>query len=129
MSDQAAPAKGGEAVNAPLRQLIRDAVEQGFVSKGYEARSSAPADFWIGCRMSKEILGDKYSARAFEQYTEGTMVIYVVDPATRNWLWRGRVETRLNDANSPEIKRARLREAVERVMKSFPARGKPSATR
>jgi hypothetical protein len=128
MANQAPSPGTGGAVNPQLQEMIRGTVERGFTAKGYEKRSSDPADFWIRCQMTKDTRGDAYAASNFEQYTEGTLVIYVVDPQDSHWIWKAWAQARLNDANPPETKRQRIQQAVDRMLKSFPARGEPTST-
>jgi len=128
MADQASPPGTSGPVNPQLQELIRGVVESGFAAKGYEKRSSGPADFWIVCRMAKDTRGDAYAASNFEQYTEGTLEIYVVDPRDSQWIWKAWAQTRIDDTNPPETKRQRLQQAVDRMLKRFPARGQPAST-
>lgn len=111
-----------------VRDLIRSTVEQGFIERGYRQTAPEQADFWLRCGVGKETRGDAYSS-TFEQYTEGTLLIYVVNPATGDWTWRGWGNARLNAANPPEEKRARLQEAVKRMLEGLPATGQAAAKR
>lgn len=129
MVNRAAPAGTGGPVNPQLQEMIRGIVESGFIAKGYERSSSGPADFWIACRMTKDTRGDAYAASDFDQYTEGTVAIYVVDPRDSHWIWKGWAQARINEANPPETKRQRIQQAVDRMLKDFPARGGPASTK
>ena len=128
MANQAPSPGTGGAINPELQEMIRGMVESGFAAKGYEKSSSGPADFWIACRMAKDTRGDAYAASNFEQYTEGTLAIYVVDPRDSQWIWKAWAQTRIDDTNPPETKRQRLQQAVDGMLKSFPARGQPAST-
>ena len=128
MTDQGSKSTSGEPVDPQLLELIQTTVENGFIAKGYEKNESGPADFWIGCRMTKDVQGDAYSSETFEQYMEGTLVIYVADPKSRKWIWKAWAQTRINVENPPETKMKRLQQAVDQMLKSFPKRGESEST-
>jgi hypothetical protein len=127
MANQASTPGTSEPLNPQLQELIRGVVESGFTAKGYEKKSSGPADFWITCRMAKDLRSDAYAAH-YDQYTEGNLAIYVVDPRDSQWIWKAWAQARIEDTNAPETKRQRLQQTVDRMLKSFPARGQPVST-
>lgn len=117
-----------ETENTPIggtqsQALVQELVEDQLVAKGYERQLSGASDFLVTYRAGFEKLGDAYSQETFEQYTQGTLRIYVVNPQTNQWVWRAWAQARLNEANSPEVRRERLGQAIRMMFKDFPARG------
>ncbi len=107
-------------VEPSLRDLIRATVEEGYTAKGYTKATPQQASFLLRGKVASSKQGDTASD-SFEQYTEGTLVIYMLNPQTGNWIWRGWAKARLQEANSPEQKRERLRQAVQMMLKEVPA--------
>ena len=55
------------------------------------------------------------------QYTEGTLVIDLVDAATDNLVWRGSGSGVVDQTQrTPEEMQARMNDIVAKIMKSFP---------
>lgn len=54
------------------------------------------------------------------QYTEGTLVLDVVDPGTGRVVWRGSAEAEIVASADPRTREARIGEAVRRVLERFP---------
>ncbi len=98
-------------------------VEEQLVAKGYEKQLSGASDFLVTCRVGLEKLGDAHAQETIEEYTQGTLRIYVVNPRTNQWVWRAWAQARLNEANSPEVRRERLSQAIRMMFKDFPPKG------
>ena len=119
------PTGKSELDNPQLHNLIRAIVERQLAAKGYVKRSSDPVDFWVGYRVTRTVGGDPSSAVPFEEYTEGTLGLYVINPTTGRWLWRAWAQARLNESNPPEVKKERLEQSVSMMLKDFPSRKEP----
>lgn len=107
-----------------IRQMVHEAVENQLMSQGYRESTTDQSDFWVVARMSRSQQGDATAAVPFEEYTQGSLHVYVVDPRTRQWLWRAWADARLEPSSPPEEKRKRLAEAVRMMFKSFPSIGR-----
>jgi len=53
-------------------------------------------------------------------YDEGTVVLDIIDPKTRNLVWRGSAQSRVDDGDTPEERDARVNEAYRRILERFP---------
>jgi Domain of unknown function (DUF4136) len=122
MPAPATPTANPEIDNRQVRRLVRELVEEQFVAKGYANAASGTPSYRVGDRIGAEVLGDPYTAY-LQQYTLGTLVIYIVNPRTDQWVWRAWAETRVNESNTPEERRERLEQTVKRMFNDFPAYG------
>jgi hypothetical protein len=54
------------------------------------------------------------------EYQEGTLLIDVIEPKSKQLIWRGSGQSRLRQSSSPEERERRVDEAVGEILKSFP---------
>lgn len=54
------------------------------------------------------------------QYEEGTLILDIVDPATKALLWRGSARDEVHFSDSPGRKEKHLKEALDRLFAKFP---------
>jgi hypothetical protein len=54
------------------------------------------------------------------EYQEGTLLIDVIDPETKQLVWRGSGQARLRDYSTPEQREQRVKEAVKEILADFP---------
>jgi hypothetical protein len=59
------------------------------------------------------------------EYQEGTLLIDVIDPASKELIWRGSGQARVRDWGTPEDREKRISEAVHEILESFPPGAKP----
>jgi len=115
---------------------LRNAVDSGMLQKGYtKAMPGTPADFLIVYDVSlkkrhTEAFQDwaSYRARGGSQglgnafmdgYTEGTLVLQVVDGKSRNLVWRGSASAVIDPGTGDG---RRIDEAARQLLAKFPAR-------
>lgn len=55
-----------------------------------------------------------------QEYEEGSLIIDIIDPETKQVVWRGRSRARIQDDLSPERRTARINEAVAKILEGFP---------
>jgi hypothetical protein len=55
-------------------------------------------------------------------YEEGSVIIDLVDPATKRLIWRGSARTVVDLDNDDEVRRQRLNEAIQRIFTQYPPR-------
>lgn len=55
-------------------------------------------------------------------YEEGSVIIDMIDPATKRLIWRGSARTVVNADSDDETRRQRLNDAIRRVLAEFPPR-------
>lgn len=111
-------------------QRIDDAVEAGFVAKGYVfVEEPAKADFlvtWRAAAWQDVSFQGGYRSPAFGRdfrmvrEAMGTLVVTVVEPKTGKVAWKGMVSDAL--ADNPGQADKRVAKAVEKLLKKFPSR-------
>jgi hypothetical protein len=119
-------------VNSITYEAIRDELRRAFEARGY-TYSPANPDLAVAYYASAAPVMD---IRTFDygydwlgfprqyvdvvQYTQGTVIVDVIDPRTRKLLWRG---SAVAAVDSDPNKFARdLRKAVDKIVAKFPAR-------
>lgn len=53
-------------------------------------------------------------------YEEGTVIIDMVDPTTKQLIWRGTATTVVNLDSDQEVRRQRLNDAIQRIFTQYP---------
>ena len=133
--------------NSLLDARIREAVERHLAAKGYKKEESGSPDFlityhvalkgkldvttmnnygygpgWRGARMA-----GAGSTTYVREYQEGSLLVDIVNPAQRHLVWRGTAQAEVTPTSTPEEKKARLDEAVGKILEGFPP--KPAGAR
>jgi hypothetical protein len=125
-----------------VEQRIRDAIERELGAKGLQKVSSGDADVRIGYLLVLEesldaqaiysgaapdwqyrTYGPGTTAQQTRMLTTGTLVIDVFDAGKKELVWRGVAEGEVKEIQDPEKRRARINEAVEKILAGFPPGG------
>jgi hypothetical protein len=113
---------------------IKNAVNSQLVAKGYESKSINPdflVVYHVGVKNKIDVQdwGYMYGPRGYrwggrdisvQQYSEGTLILDVVDPRTKQLIWRGVAQGVVDPGASPEKKERKLSEAVSKILGKFP---------
>jgi hypothetical protein len=135
------PEPAPAAVDAELGALVKDAVREQLVRRGYVENATAPefvVSFHATVRAMREedfctmrnrvLLSDPgreievcrvQAGRLGRTYRQGTLIVFVVDRSRGVLLWQGVAE---DAARSVADARGVVRQAVERMFRDFPAR-------
>ena len=54
------------------------------------------------------------------EYQEGTLLIDMIDPSSKQLVWRGSGQARIRQSSSPEEREKRIGEAVQQILEDFP---------
>lgn len=129
--------------NTLLEERIQKAVEAQLDAKGYVKKASGTPDFWLAYYVTLDkktavtMLNSYYGygpgwgwglhyggyglpAAYTYEYDEGTLILDVVEPATRRLLWRGYATDEVNLSQGPKADEKRINEAVRRLLQRFP---------
>ena len=135
---------------SPAEKIIRETVDRAFAAKGFERDDAGHPDFLVAHRVSVEertdvSMGNGHrepppaSGWAFagdsgwgwrdpadmldqQEYTEGTLVLAVMDAGSTQMVWRGTAVAEINAGETGSKDRKRLRHALDRMLKDFPPR-------
>lgn len=129
-------------VNSISHEVLLGSITDAFLAKGYGLDPVAP-DFQIAYyassreRLNVTVWDYGYPGRwggwrgpgmgvvDVEPYTEGTVIIDVIDPKTKELMWRGRGQA-VTTSDPAEFQR-NLRETVQAIVKKFPSATKLAA--
>lgn len=144
--NQAAPADDDPMIsNSIANRVIREQIVKAFQARGYTLDERNPdfaVAFYASAREKLDVslwdYGYAFDPRwprfpgplsSITQYTEGSVVIDIVQARSRDLLWRG--EGKAGLANDPSKNVERLAKAAEAIVKKFPeaTRGAVTATR
>lgn len=132
-----------------LESRVQGAVDVELGTKGYAPETvGAQADFLVGYfatldkKVDVSVMNDYYgygpgpgwrygywggpSSVYVDEYEEGTLILDIVDAKTKKLLWRGSATDRVDLSSSPERKQERIRDAVRRILATFPPPAKGS---
>ena len=117
-------------------ERIHVAIEQELSQRYQPVEDVADANFLVRYHV---IVKDKVDVRTYDSfyggrryyganvqsvdvhtYTQGTLIVDIVDAKTKDHIWRGSTHSRVTPNLNPEEKMIRLREAVAEVLKEFP---------
>ena len=121
-----------------LRMRLRRVTEEVLAEKGLEPAPAPPQTdllltYYFGASDEVEIRhvsyspytpwgygywpGFNYGYTEVRSYTEGTVVLDIVDARTRQLVWMGRVEKEIRSVNPPGKK---IQKSVKKLLKNFP---------
>lgn len=140
---QAQPVSGDPRLDsALLDQRIRSAVESELGARGFAKAETAAADFLVAYHVALErklvatTIDDFYGGVGYHHwprpgYTQtyvhefevGTLMLDVLDPRSRELIWRGTAQAEIIPDATPEEREARVREGVRRILERFPPQG------
>ena len=115
------PQMNGTLDNSIAGQEIHAAVDQALQARGFRPAAGDPPDFLVDYHVKEqhesEITGGRWQVEQFN-YTEGTLMVALVDPRSKLFLWQGTAQGVVNDpgASSKEIQTA-----VQKMFANFPA--------
>ncbi len=117
---------------------IRAAVNNTLVAQGYQQVSPEQADFLVnyftGSKTRRDethvtvgmgyhtlpwTMGARTETRV-RDYEEGQLTLDIIDPGSRQLIWRGVAKRRLPETSTPEKRTAFIQEAVQETLKDFP---------
>jgi hypothetical protein len=130
-------------VNSITNHAIRGAIEAGLIHRGYLVADSAPdfeVAFYASARDKLDVTywdygypwrprwwrgwGRGWGGPTVTQYTEGSVIIDVLDASSRDLLWRGHGVSVVSDEPHEYVNN--LKETVRAILDRFPKRSKLS---
>lgn len=130
-----------EADSPLIDQRVRAAVGRELITKGYQKVSDRTPDFYVNYQVSvKQKLttsglnvgygvgsygswggvGIGVGSNPVRQYDEGTLVVDVIDGASRKLVWRGTGSQALDRHPTPESTTETIDRAAQKILAQFP---------
>jgi hypothetical protein len=100
--------------------LLRGVADEAFAAKGWRAVKSEPADFRLSYQYTVHTYIGPNSSLAL-----GSVSLLMSDNETGRRVWAGFGRAEVHMGLSPEERRARLAEGMERMLADFPPRQRP----
>lgn len=127
---------GAQVVSGLMQERIRNAIDDQMLLLGYQKVAADKADVLI----AQTVMGrEKVDVRTYyhgrrryrctmcghstvnvRQYTEGTLIIDVLDTKEAQVVWRGVTTSRVNQQLTPEERTQRINERVDYMFSKFP---------
>lgn len=120
--------------NSIANRAIRERIERAFLGRGYliaERHADFAVAFYATARERLDVTMWDYGypfhprwrrydrpVQTVTDYTEGSVIVDVIDPRTRDLLWRGEGTARLSDDTSKNVEL--LAKAAEAIIAEFP---------
>jgi len=116
------PVADSRPPDTAVDKIISESIEYGFDAKGYALSRRGTPDFWIDYRVTKERRGDpEYGGPGFADFEEGSLVIYVLDPASGKVIWRGCAVARIDETIPMDVRRKRLDAGIKKMLGELPS--------
>ena len=142
--------QGGDprADNPLVDERIRSAIEGQMRTKGFRKVASGEPSFRVGYHLILEDQVDYETVNAYwgrgwgyrgvygrygpamaasqtytVEYTQGTLIIDFFDVESKELVWRGSAEGKINESNDPQEKQQRANQAVLAILEQFPPGG------
>ena len=128
------------AKNPLLAKRVKESVIKELEAKGYTYSESEDVDFAVvahaGTKDRMQITDwgsygwyspwwGPYGGRVdVSQYTEGTLVIDIVDMREKEMAWRGLATGTVDESSNPERSQVRINQTVSKILANFPPPGK-----
>jgi len=134
--------EGTRTSNDIVAKRVKESVDAQLAEQGYRQAEDGQADFLVGYHvgLAGKIdasfvntyygygvggwygpwVGGVYSNTYVDEYTEGTLIIDVVDAEANQLVWRGTAQAEVSERTSPKERRERIAEAVRRILAKFP---------
>jgi hypothetical protein len=115
------PQMGGTLDDSIAGQAIHSTVNDALEAHGFRPAAGAPPDFLVDYHVTErhesEITGGRWNVDEFH-YTEGTLMVALVDPKSKLFLWQGNAE---GVVNSGGVSSQEIQKAVQKMFANFPS--------
>lgn len=135
ITDASGSARHAIESNSLLDKRIKSAVDTQMAAKGFALADSNPdiyAVYHVGLKDKIDVTdwGYTYAGSYWGgglgrnvdvyQYTEGTLIVDLVEAANKELAWRGSATGVVEPGRSPEQVQARINDVVARIFKNYP---------
>jgi len=107
----------GQEVNPNVDATVRAALERSLAARGFVPATTTRPDFLVAYRVQEHQAWTWLGADNTE-FTQGTLTVAFLDPATSQTLWIGKTQSRVDGPAAPS--QPRLERVVARVVDKSP---------
>ncbi len=115
------PQMGGTLDDSIAGQEIHTAVDQALEAHGFRPAAGQPPDFLVDYHVrlqhESEITGGRWNVEQFN-YTEGTLMVALVDPKSKLFLWQGNAQGVVDSGGEPSKD---IQTVVQKMFAKFPS--------
>ena len=115
---------GGNMDASIVGQDIHAAVNEALQAHGFRPAAGQPPDVLVGYHVRQqnesEIEGGRWNFQEYH-YTEGTLMVVLIDPESKRFLWRGSAEQLVDPSASGEEQAQDIQNAVQKMFTNFPS--------
>lgn len=125
--------EGGAHPNQIVDQEIKQAIDAQLAAKGLTKTDAEQADLYIGYQIAvdQEKQWNAYGmggglrwggmgTATSSTITNGTLVLDMYDPSTKQLVWTGNASKTLDPSNNPQKNEKNINKAMQKLLKSFP---------
>jgi hypothetical protein len=127
--------EGGAHPNQIVDQEIKQDIDSQLASKGMTKTDSDKADLYVGYQVAVDQekqwnawgmgrLGGGMGSATSSTISNGTLVVDMYDPGTKQLVWTGRATKTLDPSSNQEKNMKNLNKAMAKLMKNYPPRQK-----
>jgi hypothetical protein len=115
------PQEGGTVDDSIAGQNIHAAIEQALEARGFRPAAGQPPDFLVDYRVKtqneSQVFGGRWNVQQYN-YTLGTLMVALVNPETKLFLWQGTAEGVVDPGGqtTPDIQ-----QSVQKMFANFPS--------
>jgi len=127
--------EGGAHPNQIVDQEIKQDIDTQMASKGFTKTDADNADLYLGYQVAVDQekqwnafgmgrgFGGGMGTATSSTISNGTMVLDMYDPATKQLVWQGRATKTLDPSKNQEKNEKNLNKAMTKLLKNFPPKG------
>jgi hypothetical protein len=127
--------EGGAHPNQIVDQEIKQDVDSQLASKGMTKTDNDKADLYVGYQVAVDQekqwnawgmgrLGGGMGSATSSTISNGTLVVDMYDPGTKQLVWTGRATKTLDPSSNQEKNMKNLNKAMAKLMKNYPPKQK-----
>lgn len=110
------------ARNPDVHSVLTATIDEEFSRRGFTKADAKSAAFWIAYRVIRENKTDAGVNPHGETYPRGTLVLQLIDPATKKTIWAASAVAKLLANAPPEVRERRVQEAIHKMIALMPPR-------
>ena len=117
---------GGTLDDSIAGQEIHAAVDQALQARGFRPAAGQPPDFLVDYHVrlqheSEVEGGGRWGWVSTYNYTEGTLIVALVDPKSKLFLWRGAAQAVVDPSTGGAKEQQGIQTAVQKMFANFPS--------